>query len=182
MLKDITLGQYYPGDSVIHKMDPRVKLLSTLLYIIALFLFDNGIGFALVTAFLIFVIAISKLPFSLMLKGIRAILVLIIITAACNLFFTQGENILFHWHFIKITDAVPEDKLNELNKVLNQSLKGTPLENLPTVISKAVSQQLSRFQDILDALVMSFNYEMKEKFTQKDREDGINLLGFFCYI
>lgn len=103
MLKDITLGQYYPADSLIHRLDPRVKLFSTILYIVSLFLFHDIVSFAVVTIFLVFVIKLSKVPFSFMLKGVRAIWMLILITAFCNLFFTQGGDILAEWKFIHIT-------------------------------------------------------------------------------
>lgn len=103
MLKDITLGQYYPADSLIHRLDPRVKLFSTIIYIAALFIVNDVFGLILVTAFLIFIIALSKVPFSMMCKGIRAIWVLIVITAVCNLFFTKGEPMLVSWNFINIS-------------------------------------------------------------------------------
>ena len=90
MLKDITLGQYYPTESVIHRLDPRVKLVSTLMYIVSLFLFHDFVGFIVVTLFLIAIIRMSHVPFSFMLKGVRAIWLLVVITAVCNLFFTQG--------------------------------------------------------------------------------------------
>ena len=104
MLKDITLGQYYPTESIIHRLDPRVKLLATLMYIVSLFLFRNFVGFVVVTLFLLVIIKQSRVPFSFMLKGVRAIWVLVVITAVCNLFFTQGDNTYFAWKFIHITD------------------------------------------------------------------------------
>ncbi len=104
MLKDITLGQYYPADSLIHALDPRVKLFSTIVYIVSLFLFRNIVGFVLVTVLLVFVIMLSKVPFAFMLKGVKAIWALILITAFCNLFFTQGEVVLVSWKFIHISD------------------------------------------------------------------------------
>lgn len=103
MLKDITLGQYYPADSVIHKLDPRVKLFATILYIVSLFLFHDLPGLIFVTVILIVIIGLSKVPFSFMMKGIRAIWVLILITAVCNLFFTQGTEDLFAWKFVHIS-------------------------------------------------------------------------------
>ena len=104
MLKDITLGQYYPADSVIHKLDPRVKLSATIVYIVSLFLFRSIPGFVLATAVLIALTKISGLPFRLMAKGIRAIWALIAITAFFNLFFTSGE-LLWGIGFIEITDT-----------------------------------------------------------------------------
>ncbi len=103
MLKDITLGQFYPADSVIHRLDPRVKLFSTILYIVALFLVNGPVGWVLVTVFLAAAIALSDVPFLLMLKGVRAIWVLVVITAVCNLFFTKGDDILIQWGILCIT-------------------------------------------------------------------------------
>ena len=76
MLKDITLGQYYPTESIIHRLDPRVKLLATLMYLVSLFLFHDFVGFVVVTLFLLVIIKLSRVPFSFMLKGVRAIWVL----------------------------------------------------------------------------------------------------------
>lgn len=104
MLKDITLGQYYPGDSVIHKLDPRVKLVATVVYIVSLFVLRNTAGFLVATAFLIFITATADLPVKLLWKGLKLIWILVGITAFFNLFFTQGDVLLVHWHFIKITD------------------------------------------------------------------------------
>lgn len=103
MLKDITLGQYYPADSVIHRLDPRVKLLATIVYIVSLFLFDDVWGFVLATAVLAALTLISKIPLRMMAKGVRAIWALIAVTAFFNLFFTQGE-ILWRLGVLKITD------------------------------------------------------------------------------
>ena len=105
MLKDITLGQYYPTESVIHRLDPRVKLVATLMYIVSLFLFHDFVGLIVVTLFLIGIIRMSHVPFSFMLKGVRAIWLLVVITAVCNLFFPQGAQTYFAWKFIHITDT-----------------------------------------------------------------------------
>lgn len=104
MLKNITLGQYYPGDSVIHRMDPRVKLLATLAYIICVFLFHGVIGWILLTAILVILTALSGVPARLMWKGVRALWPLLVITAFFNLFFTQGEEI-WRLGILHITDA-----------------------------------------------------------------------------
>lgn len=91
MLKDITLGQYYPTESVIHRLDPRVKLMGTLVYIIALFIAGNAITFAYMAAVLVTMIILCKVPVSFMVKGLRSIIVLIIIAGAINVLFTPGE-------------------------------------------------------------------------------------------
>ena len=76
MLRDITLGQYYPADSVIHKLDPRVKLFATFIYIISLFCFKGIAALLVATVFLVFCIKSSKVPFKFMVKGLKAIVVL----------------------------------------------------------------------------------------------------------
>ena len=97
MLRDIIIGQYYQTESVIHKLDPRVKLGGTLLYIISLFCFNNFIGYALAVLFLGIVIRLSHVPFKLMVRGMKAIVFLLLITAAFNLFLTPGEPIVSVW-------------------------------------------------------------------------------------
>lgn len=102
MLRDITLGQYYPADSVIHKLDPRVKLFGTLVYIISLFCFKGLAALLTATVFLFAVIRISKVPFRFMVKGLKAIIILMLITAVFNLFMTPGETLVSFW-VLKIT-------------------------------------------------------------------------------
>ncbi|HKM21068.1 MAG TPA: energy-coupling factor transporter transmembrane component T [Lachnospiraceae bacterium] len=99
MLRDITLGQYYPTESTLHKMDPRVKLVGTLAFIISLFLFDNVIGYLVATVFLIVIIKLSKVPFSFMVKGLKAIVILMLITVVFNLFLTPGDELVSFWKF-----------------------------------------------------------------------------------
>lgn len=103
MLRDITIGQYYPVDSVIHRLDPRVKLMGTFIYIISLFTFRGIAGFLLATLFLVSMIRLSKVPFFYMVKGLKAIVILMIITAAFNLFLTPGEQILFQFWIFTVT-------------------------------------------------------------------------------
>lgn len=102
MLRDITLGQYYQTDSVIHRLDPRVKLVGTLLFIVSLFVVDNFIGYAIAAAFLLVVIKLSKVPFKFMVRGMKAIVFLLIIAVIFNLFLTPGEVVFSVWK-IQIT-------------------------------------------------------------------------------
>lgn len=90
MIRDITIGQYYPGDSPIHRLDPRVKLFGTLIYIISLFIFKGVAAFVLAAIFLVAAIKLSGVPFFYMVKGLKAIVVLMVITGVFHLFFTQG--------------------------------------------------------------------------------------------
>lgn len=102
MLRDITLGQYYQTDSVIHRLDPRVKLVSTLIFIISLFVVDNFIGYIIAGLFLFMVIRLSKVPFKFMVRGMRAIVFLLLIAVVFNLFLTPGEVVFSVWK-LKIT-------------------------------------------------------------------------------
>lgn len=97
MLRDITIGQYYQTDSIVHRLDPRVKLVSTILYIVSLFLFNNAAGYLTAAAFLVLVIKLSKVPFRFMIKGMRAIMFLLLITVVFNLFLTPGDVLVRFW-------------------------------------------------------------------------------------
>ncbi len=97
MLRDITLGQYYQTESVIHRLDPRVKLAGTLLFIISLFFYKNFIGYLIAAFFLFLVIRLSHVPFRFMVKGMRAILFLLLLTVTFNLFLTPGEPLVTIW-------------------------------------------------------------------------------------
>jgi energy-coupling factor transport system permease protein len=97
MLRDITLGQYYPVDSVIHRLDPRVKLLGTLLFLVSLFINDNFIGILVAMGFLVMAIELSRVPFKFMVKGMKAIAVLLMFSVVLNLFLTKGTVIFSFW-------------------------------------------------------------------------------------
>ena len=99
MLRDITLGQYYPADSVIHKLDPRVKLFGTLIYIISLFVFKGLPAFILAAIFLVVLIKLSKVPFSYMVKGLKTIVLSMLFAAVFNLFLTPGTKLVSFWIF-----------------------------------------------------------------------------------
>lgn len=97
MLKDITLGQYYQTESVIHRLDPRVKLVGTICYIISLFLVNNVWGYLVAALFLAVMIKLSKVPFKFMVKGMKAIIFLLMLTVVFNMFLTPGEALISVW-------------------------------------------------------------------------------------
>lgn len=97
MIRDITIGQYYQADSVIHKLDPRVKLVATVLFIISLFIKSNYGAYAIATVFLAVVIKLSKVPFRYIVKGLKAVVMILLITVAFNLFLTPGEPLIEVW-------------------------------------------------------------------------------------
>lgn len=102
MIRDITIGQYYPAPSVIHRLDPRVKLVGTLVFIIMIFCINNLAGYVAATAALACLVKISKVPLKYILKGLKAIFFILIFTAVLNLFLTPGMPV-FEWKFIHIT-------------------------------------------------------------------------------
>lgn len=104
MIRDITIGQYYPANSILHRLDPRVKIVCTLLYLISLFLFNNIWGYVIATVFLVSVIRLSKVPFKFIVKGLKPIILLLMITVVFNLFLTKTGTILFELWIFKITD------------------------------------------------------------------------------
>ncbi len=106
MLRDITLGQYYPVGSPIHRLDPRVKLMGTLVYIVAIFLADSIWGYALAVAFLGMVIAVSGVPVGHILKGLKAIFIIVIFTVVFNLFLTPGEELFHIWKLTVTKEGV----------------------------------------------------------------------------
>lgn len=102
MIRDITLGQYYPEQSVIHRLDARTKILGTLLYIIEVFLVNSFAGFGLVILALGILIGISRVPVRFIFKGLKAVVFIILLTFVLNLFMFDGT-VLWHWKFLTIT-------------------------------------------------------------------------------
>ena len=103
MLKDITLGQYFPGNSVIHRLDPRTKLIALIVYIVALFSAGNWSSYGLVFIFLTVTIALSKIPVKAIVRGLKPLVFILIFTGILNLFFTAGETVLLSFWRITIT-------------------------------------------------------------------------------
>ena len=97
MIRDITIGQYYQTDSAVHRLDPRVKLLGTLLFIIALFLYKNPAGYALGLVFLLTVIKLSHVPLKFITKGLKGIMIVLVFTVLINLFLTPGTAVVSFW-------------------------------------------------------------------------------------
>ena len=105
MIRDITIGQYYPAKSVLHRLDPRTKLVGTLLYLVSLFLFDGFAGYIVATVFLISIIKLSKVPFSYIVKGLKPIIMLLMITVLFNLFLTRSGDVLFSFWILTVTSG-----------------------------------------------------------------------------
>lgn len=166
MLRDITLGQYYPADSVIHRLDPRVKLMATLVYIISLFTFQGAAGFVLVTAFLILMIRLSKVPFSYMVKGLKTIVILMAITALFHLFLTPGEHVLARFWVFTITWEGVKNAVFMLIRLI-YLIVGTSLMTLTTTpnqltdgLEKALTP-LSRIKVPVHAIAMMMSIALR---------------------
>ncbi len=102
MLKDITLGQFYPGETLVHKLDPRTKLILTLVFIVALFTAALYVGYGLVILFLVYSIAVSRIKLKTILSGLKPLVIIVLITGILNLFYTRGEHLLVHFWRISI--------------------------------------------------------------------------------
>lgn len=104
MLKDITLGQYFPGNTVVHRLDPRTKLMMTFIYIVLLFIAKSYFSYGIMAAFLVLSVSASRIKPGVIIRGMKPILLLVILTALLNLFYTPGNTLVEFW-VLKITDA-----------------------------------------------------------------------------
>ncbi len=102
MLKDITLGQYFPGNSPIHRLDPRTKLVMLVVYIVALFVADNWVSYLVVLGFLAAVVVVSTIPLKSIVRGMKPLVMILIFTGVLNIFFTAGETLLVSFWVVKI--------------------------------------------------------------------------------
>ena len=121
MIRDITIGQYYATDSVIHRLDPRVKVVGTLAYLISLFCFNKFSGYIIAALFFAILVKISHVPFKFMVKGLKPIMFMLIFTAALNLFWTPGEVVLVKaWVFTITLEGVKRSVFMTLTTTPNQ--------------------------------------------------------------
>lgn len=149
MIRDITLGQYFPGDSWVHKLDPRVKIMATLLFIVELFIVDNFIGFGIAAVAVAGVVIVSKVPIGYILRGLKPILIILIFTFMLNIFMVDGR-ILWQWKFLKITaEGVELAVFMAIRLIL--LLMGSSLLTLctrPLALTDGIERLLSPFKRI----------------------------------
>ncbi len=145
MMKNLTLGQYYPVDSWVHRLDPRTKILLTIAMIVAVFLVKTMVGYALILGFVCLVSRLSRIPFKMLLKGVKPLRVILILTFLLNLFFNTGTTMLIAWGFLKIS-------YEGLSQAVHYSLRlvflvlGTSLMTLttsPIALSDGIEMLLS---------------------------------------
>ncbi|WP_069650766.1 energy-coupling factor transporter transmembrane component T family protein [Caloranaerobacter ferrireducens] len=149
MIRDITIGQYYPGNTVVHKLDPRVKIIITFLFIMALFFIDKFLPYLFILGFILMAILISKIPIKYILKGLKPLLPIILITFVLNLFMTKGQ-VIFEIGPLDVT-------IEGLNKALFMALRliflivGTSLLTLttsPISLTDGIEKLLNPFRRI----------------------------------
>ena len=150
MIKDITLGQYFPGNSVVHKLDPRVKIILTLLYITALFIVVNFKGYIVFGLFTFITIFISTIPPKFVLKGLRPVLFIIVLTALVNMFMTRDGVVLFEWGPLRPTDKGVEMAIFMVLRLLFL-IMGTSVLTLttsPILLTDGIEKLLNPFKKI----------------------------------
>ncbi len=103
MLRDITIGQYYKADSIVHRLDPRVKLFGTLVFLVTLFMANSILGYVLATCFILGVVKLSKVPLKFVLKGLKAIVIIILFSVSFTVLFTEGDRMIWQWGIISIS-------------------------------------------------------------------------------
>lgn len=178
MIRDITIGQYYETSSPIHKMDPRTKILWTIFYMIALFAIDGIFSYAAVILLTAVIIHISNIPFKFMVRGLKAIMMLVIITAALNLFMTPGETVVFSkWIFTITLEGVylaSKMAVRIILLIIGSSL--LTLTTTPTVLTGGLEVLLSPLKKIgipISVFVMMISIALRFIPTLLDETDKI---------
>lgn len=145
MAKDITIGQYFPGESFIHKMDPRMKLVLNLTFIVMIFVCSNFYSLGLMVIALSIMVKASEVPLKTILKGIKPVLIIIIITALLNLFYLKDGITLFSWKFIHITTSGVYTASFMVVRILSLIIASSLLTytTSPTLITDALERMLS---------------------------------------
>ena len=145
MMKDITLGQYFPGNSLLHRLDPRMKLVLTLLFIVLVFLPQNWWGLLAVLAFLVLVVALSRLPARLLWRSIKPVLFLVLFTSVLNMLYVHTGTTLVQWGVIHITTGGLQNAAFIATRILCL-IAGSSLltyTTTPTALTDGIEQLLS---------------------------------------
>jgi len=178
MIRDITLGQYYDTDSPIHKMDPRTKVLYTIFYMVVLFLLDNIYEYATVLLLTGMIIKSSNIPLRFIIKGLKPIILLVVITALLNLFMTPGKDILFSYGFLKISKegvfAASKMAIRIILLIIGSSV--LTLTTTPTVLTGGLELLFSPLKKIgipVSAFVMMISIALRFIPTLVDETDKI---------
>ena len=149
MLGDITIGQYYPADSVLHKLDPRTKILAILVYMVSLFIVNNFYGLLGMMAISILVVTVSKVPIKYFFRGLKMIIFIVLLTVALQMFMTPGE-VIWQWSFLKITkEGIRQAVFMGTRLVLLISITSIlTLTTTPIALTDGIERLLKPFQRI----------------------------------
>ena len=150
-MKNISLGQYYPADSYLHKADPRIKIIIALVFIITSFVCKNIIGFAGLLVYTFLLILISKIPVKTVLRSIRPIIIIMAFTMFINVFLTKGDNLLFSWKFINIYEEGLYNAAFMLARIISLIIGASILityTTTPIALTDAIESLLSPLKKI----------------------------------
>ncbi len=157
MIKDITIGQFFPGQSTIHKLDPRVKIILTFAFIVIIFFAKTYVGYALIFAYIALAVQLSRVPVRYILKGLKPLLFIIALTFLINVFFTPGNEVLFQVWALKFTrEGLNQGIFMALRLVL--LVVGTSLLTLttsPISLTDGI-ERLLRLYRLLNSLLTSW--------------------------
>lgn len=150
MLSNITLGQYFPGTSFIHKLDPRTKILSTLIYIIAIFFAESALSYGILAGFALLVILASRLPILMVLKSVKPIVIIVLFTLVIHMFTHPGEHVLWSWKFLVITQEGLETGVKMSSRLLLLMIFSSILTytTSPIVLTDGIERLLRPFKCI----------------------------------
>lgn len=150
MLKDITLGQYFPVNSVIHKLDPRFKIINTLLFIMMLFAGNHAVNLVIGAVFVILVQGLSKIPFQMGIKSIKPIFPVLVFTAILNLVFIDTGETLWSWKFLKITEGGLQTSAFMIGRIILLIIGSSMLTytTSPILLTDAIESLLSPLKKV----------------------------------
>ena len=145
MIRDITIGQYYPGKSLLHKIDPRMKLILTFAIIIVIFLCKNFFSLGIIAVTAVMAAIISRVPAKMILKSLKPIVIILIFTAVLNIFYTQGGDTWFEWKFIKLTEKGVFTAIFTMVRIVSLVTISSLLTytTTPTMLTDAIERVLS---------------------------------------
>lgn len=145
MIRDITIGQYYPGKSVLHSLDPRVKLIATFWLIVVIFLCKSFFSLGLIALTAVAAAAMSRVPAKMILKSLKPIVIILIFTAILNVFYTQGGETYFSWWKIEITEKGVNTAIFTMIRIVSLVVISSLLTytTTPTMLTDALERILS---------------------------------------
>ncbi len=145
MISDITIGQYYKENSIVHRLDARAKIILTVLFIAMIFMCKNFISLALMFIFVAFSVALSKVPPKMFLKSLKPIIPIVIFTAILNMLYIGGETVVFEWKFIKLTQEGLMTALFMAVRIICLIVASSILTytTVPTMLTDAIEKLLS---------------------------------------